>query len=194
VRQRWDEGERKSATLLAEIPAQGFTGAASTLRLSVAKWRTGSRRTGRRRTADDQEKAPPRQRRFSPRQVRWLLLRPLEDLDHEELVFRAALCAESPTIAAAQQITADFGALIRTRARADLDPWLATAASSHIPELVGFVRGVRREYAAVAAALSSPHSQGQVEGQVNRIKLLKRQSFGRAKFDLLRLQVLYHAV
>lgn len=193
LRQRWDEGARNSAALLAEIQTQGFTGAASTLRQYVARWRTGSRRSGRRRSGDDRTEAPPRQRRFSPRQVRWLLLRPLEDLDQEEQAFRTALCAESPTIALAQRIAADFGRLVRTRAHAELDAWLEAVARSHIPELVGLVRGVRRDHAAVVAALSSPHSQGQVEGQVNRIKLLKRQMYGRAGFDLLRRRVLYNS-
>jgi transposase len=194
LRQRWDAGERNSAALLAEIQAQGFTGAASTLCQYVANWRTGSPRPGQRRSGEDRTEAPPRQRHFSPRQVRWLLLRPLEELDQEEQAFRAALCEESTTIAIAQRIVADFGRLVRTRAHAELDAWLEDAAQSHIPELVGFVRGVRRDYDAVAAALTSVHSQGQVEGQVNRIKLLKRQTFGRAKFDLLRRRVLYHAV
>ena len=75
----------------------------------------------------------------------------------------------------------------------ELDAWLAEARRSHIPELVSFVRGVRRDYAAVAAALTSPHSQGQVEGHVNRIKMLKRQMYGRASFDLLRRRVLYNS-
>jgi transposase len=60
-------------------------------------------------------------------------------------------------------------------------------------KLQGFVRGLRRGYAAVSAALSSPWSQGQVEGQITRLKLLKRQMYGRAKFDLLRRRVLHAA-
>jgi transposase len=159
----------------------------------VAHWRTGSRRPGRRRSGEDRTETPLRQRHFSPRQVRWLLLRPIDELDDEERAFRAALCEESAIIATAQRITADFGRLVRTGAQAELDGWLEDAVQSHIPELIGFVRGVRRDYAAVVAALSSPHSQGQVEGQVNRLKLLKRQTFGRANFDLLRRRVLYYA-
>jgi len=79
------------------------------------------------------------------------------------------------------------------RARDDLDRWLAAAAGSGIAELVSFVHGVRRDCEAVAAAFTTPHSQGQVEGQVNRVKLLKRQTDGRANFDRLRRRVLYHA-
>jgi transposase len=69
----------------------------------------------------------------------------------------------------------------------------ARAEQSGEAELTGFAQGVRRDEAAVRAALCESWSQGQVEGQVNRLKLLKRQSYGRALFDLLRRQVLYHA-
>jgi transposase len=67
------------------------------------------------------------------------------------------------------------------------------AEQSGLPALKGFARGLRLDNAAVAAALSSPWSQGQVEGQITRLKLLKRHMYGRAKFDLLRLRVLHTA-
>lgn len=69
-----------------------------------------------------------------------------------------------------------------------------TAASRRrITELVSFAQGPRRDLDAVTAALRSPYSQGQTEGQVNRLKMLKRQTYGRAHLDLLRRRVLYHA-
>lgn len=182
LRRRWTEGEHNSAALLCEIQAQGFTGAASTLRQYVCAWRTGPRRPGRRRSGEDATGAPPRQCRYSPRQTHWILLRPVEDLATDERVYREALCQASATIATAQRLVADFGRIVRTRALTDLEPWLADAAHSRIPELVSFVRGLRRDAAAVAAALTSPHSQGQTEGQVNRLKTLKRQTYGRADF------------
>ncbi len=191
LRQRWDDGERNSAALLHEIQERGYTGAASTLRQYVRAWRSGSRRPGRRRQGDDTATVPADQRQFSPRQTHWLLLRPMVDLDTHERAYREALCQESMTIATAQRLVADFGRIVRTRACSELDSWLADARHSRIPELVSFVRGVQRDYAAVAAALTSPHSQGQVEGQVNRLKMLKRQTYGRANFDLLRRRVLY---
>ena len=64
------------------------------------------------------------------------------------------------------------------------------ATASAIPQRRGFATGLLRDWAAVQAALSSPWSNGQAEGQVNRLKMLKRQMFGRAKFDLLRKRVL----
>jgi transposase len=194
LRRRWEEGEHNSAVLLQEIQEQGYTGAASTLRQYVRAWRTGPRRPGRRRQGQDADSAPPGhdvRHRCSPRQTHWLLLRPVEDLSEGERAYRAALCQESALIATAQRLVSAFGRIIRTRALTELDTWLTETRRSRIPELVSFVRGVRRDAAAVAAALTSPHSQGQVEGQVNRIKMLKRQMYGRAGFDLLRRRVLY---
>ncbi len=135
----------------------------------------------------------PRERRFSPRQTRWILLRPVDELDANEQAYRQALCQQSAAIATAQALVADFGRIVRARARTELDAWLGAAARSRIAELVSFARGLRRDYDAVAAALRSPYSQGQTEGHVNRLKMLKRQTYGRANFDLLRRRVLYHA-
>ena len=76
LRRRWEEGEHNSTLLFAELQAHGFAGAASTVRQYVRAWRTGPRRPGRRRHKAGASGAPlPRQRRFSPRQTRWILLR-----------------------------------------------------------------------------------------------------------------------
>jgi transposase len=83
--------------------------------------------------------------------------------------------------------------MLAQRRGTDLDAWLVQAQHSGIAELKSFAQGIRRDYAAVRAAFSSKWSNGQVEGQVNRLKLMKRLMFGRAKFDVLRQRVLYHA-
>jgi transposase len=72
-----------------------------------------------------------------------------------------------------------------------LEEWLGRAESSELVGIAGFAQGIRRDLAAVTAALSSEWSNGQTEGQVHRLKLLKRQGYGRANFDLLRLRVLH---
>ncbi len=175
LRERWATGERNSRVLLAEIRARGYRGTASTLRQYVAAWRPGPRRPGRRRldaAADARPTpAPPVRRTFSARQTRWILLRPLEELDDVERAYRTALCQESVTIATAQAFVEQFRHMVRTRTRDDLDAWLVAAGESGIAELVSFVKGVRRDYEAVAAGLNMAWSQGQTEGQVNRLKL-----------------------
>jgi transposase len=73
-----------------------------------------------------------------------------------------------------------------------LAPWVDEAEQSGIPEVNAFVTKLRQDLPAVAAAVTSPWSQGQVEGQVNRLKLVKRSMYGRAKFGLFRQRALYH--
>ena len=87
----------------------------------------------------------------------------------------------------------DFVSLLRTRpvdASARLSAWIEQACASTVVELERFASGIQKDTAAVLGAITSPWSNGQVEGQVTRVKLLKRQMYGRAKFDLLRARIL----
>jgi len=72
-----------------------------------------------------------------------------------------------------------------------LDNWVRRCASSDLESLKLFAASLQQDSAAVRRALEPPWSNGQTEGQVNRLKMLKRQMYGRAKLDLLRLRVLY---
>jgi len=83
--------------------------------------------------------------------------------------------------------------LLHERQPEHLDPWLERADASGGRELAAFAEGIRRDYAAVHAACELIWSQGQTEGQVNRLKALKRQMYGRAKLDLLRIRLLGQA-
>jgi transposase len=93
-------------------------------------------------------------------------------------------------VTSACELAQAFAQMIRSRNASELDPWLAEATTSRVPELRTFAEGIRRDHAAVLAALTHEWSLGQVEGQIHRLKLLKRQSYGRAGFDLLRHRVL----
>jgi transposase len=86
-----------------------------------------------------------------------------------------------------------FGHLMKEHAVAVFPTWLERAEQCAVVELRNFAVGLRQEYAAVAAALESPWSNGPVEGHVNRLKTIKRQMYGRANFDLLKARVLYAA-
>ena len=83
--------------------------------------------------------------------------------------------------------------MLKERQVEALDSWLKRAKGCHVSELGSFVNGIRRDAAAVEAAFRLPWNNGIVEGHVNRLKFLKRQMFGRAHLDLLRVKVL-HAV
>ena len=93
----------------------------------------------------------------------------------------------------ASQLSQSFVLMLSQRRGQDLDAWLVQAQHSGIAELKSFAQGLRRDYAAVRAAFTSRWSNGQVEAQVNCLKLQKRLMFGRANFDLLRLHVLRRA-
>ena len=80
--------------------------------------------------------------------------------------------------------------MVQERQSESLLPWLEDTSRSGIDALKGFAKGIKQDLAAVTNALSLPWSNGQTEGQVNRLKLIKRQMYGRASFDLLRKRVL----
>ncbi len=93
----------------------------------------------------------------------------------------------------AYQLAQDFRVMVTRRQHNVLDRWLTEAKSSSIAELQSLAAGIVRDFDAVRAALTLPYSNGQTEGQVNKLKSLKRQMYGRANFDLLRRRVLYAA-
>ena len=101
------------------------------------------------------------------------------------------LLAACPEIATARKLAVQFVEMVRNRQAEALDPWMAEATASASPkDLQGFARGLQADLAAVRAALELPWSNGQTEGHIHRLKALKRQMYGRAGFDLLRIRVL----
>ncbi len=147
------------------------------------------RRRGRPPATSVPPAAPPR-RRLSARQAAWLLVRDPKKLEEEERSLVEGLCTHAPKVEQAYQLAQEFIQMVRERQAERFDDWLQRARASGVSELQGFVGGLQRDKAAVVAALSLPYSNGQVEGQVNRLKLIKRSMYGRAKFDLLRQRVL----
>jgi transposase len=123
----------------------------------------------------------------------WLLRRAEDALNDEERSYRNSLCQLSPEIATSERLVQAFEKMMRERQVEGLDGWLAQAKASGVRELRRFAVGLSQDYAAVRAAFEYEWSQGQVEGQVNRLKQLKRQMYGRANFDLLRQRVLHRS-
>ena len=132
---------------------------------------------------------PPPPRLPSARQATWLLLQP-EKLDDEQHSAVAKLCQLFPQIEKAKELAHGFTRIVRERSPTELNEWLRAAARSKLQEFESFARGLSEDYEAVINALRYEWSNGQLEGQVNRLKLIKRQMYGRAKFDLLRARVL----
>jgi len=101
------------------------------------------------------------------------------------------VCQADDDLQQVYDLAQDFVKMVAQRKGEELEARLQRAERSDAAALKGFVQSLRRDYAAVAAGLALPWSQGQTEGQVHRLKLLKRLAYGRASFDLLRLRVLH---
>jgi transposase len=117
-------------------------------------------------------------------------LRPDDNLAEPERRYLDELRRADPALATAADLTRDFAAMVRGRQPERFDDWLRAASASGIAEFARLAGGMDGDKAAVAAALTERWSNGQTEGQVLRLKLIKRQGYGRAKIDLLRKRVL----
>jgi len=194
LRERWAAGERNAAILWRELHARGFTGSAATVRVCIGRWRPAPGRAGphpRHAAAPPDTLAPaPVPRWRSPRRVAWLLRQPDTDLSPGQRRFLARLPEHWPAATLIRALACDFDRLVRDRDASALTPWLVRAEESDETEFREFAAGLRRDLSAVTAALTEEWSSGQVEGQVNRLKSLKRMMFGRANVDLLRCRVI----
>lgn len=182
--QRWEEGCRERHQLWHEICARGYSGSYSSVRRALADLPSAKR------PVSSESATQVKVRPLSARKAAWLLLRRGDELTEEEQSKRELLCSLCPEAAAAYPLAQRFGEIIRTRQKDAFDVWLADVEASGVAELRNFAASLRRDEAAVRAALELPWSTGPVEGHINRVKMLKRQTYGRAKFDLLRRRVL----
>ena len=184
VEQCWAEGCRNTAQLWRELRDRGFDGGYDIVR----RWAT--RRRALDAASNTRTRPLPSWRVPSSRRAARLLTTPGEALTQADRRFADTLSALSPEVRTAADAVNAFCRMVRERDAAALDAWLAAARPT---ALRGFVAGLVSDIEAVRAALSQPWSNGPVEGQVNRLKLLKRQMYGRANFDLLRSRVLHVA-
>jgi transposase len=195
LQDRWNAGEHNPRTLWREIRAQDYPANIGQVRRLVKAWRTPAPAPG---VAGQPLPAKDEAISYSPRQTRWLLTKADAALSTREARYLELLQRLCPQVAEAQRLVRSFHSLVRSfhslvaeRDATRLDSWLAQCEQSDIAEFVRFAHGVRRDYTAVRAALCYPWSQGPVEGQINRLKLLKRQMYGRAGFPLLRRRMYY---
>ncbi len=205
VLQRWGEGCFNSAVIFREIQEQGYTGSESLLRILLADMRRTlppalAPRQRKLRDVNMRErpmsgkfhiKMLPGYRRFSPSQAAWLLVSDPERLTEKQFEAVQRICQASSDFQTAYELAQNYRTMLKERQEEQFSGWLERAQQSGIKEFQGFVAGLRRDNAAVVAALSMETSNGQTEGQVHRLKLIKRMGYGRANFDLLRLRVLH---
>jgi transposase len=129
--------------------------------------------------------AEPHQRLLTARQAAWLVVRHEEQRTKDDAQQLAQLRAQHADVAEAIDLAQDFVQLVRQRQPQQLEPWLARAAKSVVGAWQRFAKGLQDDYDAVKAGVTLPWSSGPVEGQITRLKLLKRQMFGRAGLPLL---------
>jgi transposase len=173
--EQWAAGVRNGAELWRRLKRQGFSGS---LRV-VAEW------TSRRRKAA--HAGGTLRRALSARTIARLMTVGRDRLSKAETLTVAAIESGAPMVAEARDAIAAFQTIIRTKAVADLDPWLDRAKSTLV---ASFANGVVKDRLAVRAAIALPWSNGQTEGQITKLKLVKRQMYGRGKLDLLQARVI----
>lgn len=182
VRKRWDEGVHNIQQIWREIKAQGYPHSDRALQAHLEAVRG--------KTPVELEEAGILDH-FSAKKAVWLFVRPFNDLSKKEQEELLAMRQASATVETIYQLVQEFFRLVRARQGTQLDSWMNKVEASDIQELQRFANGLERDKAAVLAGLTLVHSNGQVEGQVTRIKLIKRMMFGRAGFALLRQRVLH---
>ncbi|MCL2585112.1 MAG: ISL3 family transposase [Streptosporangiales bacterium] len=177
LHQRWNEGCTSATRLHAELKERGYKGSYSVLRDYVQQFR-------------QEGAAPPFPSRPKARDLaRWIASDP-DGLVDEEKESLARIRERCPQLDALAGHVTEFARILTGRHGDRLDAWIAAVEADDQPELHSFVRGINRDYDAVLNGLTLEWSSGKVEGNVNRTKMLKRQTYGRATFPLLRKRVL----
>jgi transposase len=188
-RRFYEEGCHNSLQLLREINEQGYHGSSSVLTNYVTQLRAQGGvelATGKTRT----QAKPLREGLATPRQLAWWFVLPRKRLSANQRQKLAHLRGSEAKLGEIYQLSQAFVALLHSGSDRGLTRWLAAVERSGVSELLSFGKGLRRDEAAVRAGLRLSFSQGLTEGKINRLKLIKRQGYGRASFDLLRIKVL----
>jgi transposase len=184
---RWREGISDSRQLWREIQAQGYAHSART----VCRFITRLRRAAEAGQTPEAQTSPyTRQQGPSVRAVSFALVCPAAKRSLEAQTYVDQLCQVNTPIARANVLIQAFLTMVRERRGADLEVWMAEAMHSGIDELARFARGLQEDLSAVTAGLPLEWSNGATEGHIHRLKLMKRQGYGRAGFALLRQRVL----
>jgi transposase len=187
LQQRWAEGCRNRSRLFREIRLLGYQHSARTVSLFLKRLEQDPSASAVASSRPTVTRVP------SARHVGCLLVCRKERLPEDEREYLRRLCDHEPTIALAYELAQEFTEMARERKGQAFDAWLASVAASGIADLQRFAGGLVEDRAAVEAGLSLEWSNGQTEGQITKLKLLKRQMYGRANFDLLRLRLLHAA-
>jgi transposase len=185
--ERWNAGCHDALRLYGELQQRGYSGSYATVARSAQRLRQAQGQAPRPRPPRQTLPvvAEPHQRLLTARQAAWLVLRREEKRAGDEAPRLAQLRAQHADVAEAIDLAQDFARLVRQRQPQQLEPWLARAAKSAVGAFQRFAKGLRDDDDAIKAGVTLPWSRGPVEGQITRLKRLKRQMFGRASLALL---------
>ncbi len=201
---RWQEGCRNASRLWREIKEQGYPGTPKRV-LEWARQRreepapstpgryqaSMAKRCQKRTLQDPVGKAD---RVLSPKRLVWLLLGDPEGMEATERGALGEMLKASKDVAVIYPLIQQFEKMIKKASSGGqaeaLDGWLGAALTSGVKDFETFATGLKREQSGVEGALTLPYSNGQTEGQINQLKLIKRQMYGRASFEMLRQRVL----
>ena len=194
LEERYQQGCRNAQQLWRELREQGYPSSGS----QPTKWLSRRRSEDVPATEKPYVASPPLPVQAikpptelpSTQQLAWLMVHPvplLKEVDQQLLIH---VCQDT-IVDQVYKLAKEFAAMVRERKVALLDDWLAHCQNSSVALLQQFGWRLQQDYDAVRAALSTEWSNCQTEGQVTRVKLIKRQMYGRTKLDLLRQRVLY---
>jgi hypothetical protein len=200
---RWAEGTTAVRRLFADIHQRGYTGSYSHLARFLAPWRNTAPPLDTMPAqppspSDNEAPVPPpvptldpmTGRQISPLTAAALCVKPRGEMTPRQIVNVDALKAGSPEFTSMRQLAMRFRGLLRSGSVETLDVWLRDARLSGIYAMRRFARTLRQDIGAVRNAMLEPWSNGQAEGQINRLKTLKRSMYGRAGVELLRARMM----
>lgn len=177
LHERFNDGHASATALFEEIQALGYRGSYRSVRDYLRPLRTIGAAPAR--------KQVPKVRRTTS----WMLRHPDNLTDDEQIRLKQVLASCRHLEVAAGHVKS-FAQMLTGRLGERLNLWMSAVSADDLPQLHRFVRGLETDHAAVLNGLTLPYSSGAVEGHVNRIKMLKRQMYDRAGFDLLRKRIL----
>jgi len=185
IHERWEAGCDNAKQLWRELCKQGFEGSYDSVARALARLRKGF---PLRREAET-ERAKAQKKSMSSQEISWLFILDAARLDPKQAQDLERVLQDYPETQLLKQLAREFVEIFQKRTVEAFKLWMQKVDESSFAVLQSFVKGLRKDEAAIVAALTLEWSNGPVEGQVNRLKLIKRQMYGRANFDLLRQRV-----
>jgi transposase len=187
VADRMQQGICTGKQIWQELHTQGFTGSMRTVYRYIETIRGHCPK--RRIPVDILPKIPLQD--FASKEAVWLFMRPLDKLQEAEKRDLNLLCQASEKVNSLYHLVQEFLTMVHCRLGGQLQSWIDQVNSSPFEHLHRFVAGIEKDKDAVIAGLTLGQNNGQVEGKVNKLKLLKRTMYGRAGFALFRQRVLH---